>query len=78
MSDDLVEKISSLVEEEHVALSQYMNEFAVKIALVCLMGDRFRNDQDVLEFRRLYGIVSLEKSLSLVLISFSLPEFPMY
>lgn len=41
-----------------MALSQYMNEFAVKLALVCLMGDTFRNDKDVLEFRRLYGIVS--------------------
>jgi hypothetical protein len=55
----LVKKWTSLVKEEHIALSQYMSAYALKVVLLTLMGDTFNDDKEVLEFRRLYDIVSI-------------------
>lgn len=48
------------MKEEHIALSQYMSAYALKVVLLTLMGDTFKDDKEVLEFRRLYDIVSIE------------------
>jgi len=55
----MVKKWTSLVKEEHIALSQYMSAYALKVVLLTLMGDTFNNDKEVLEFRRQYDIVSI-------------------
>ncbi|CAC5367291.1 CYP20A [Mytilus coruscus] len=65
-ANDLSKKFSSLVKEEHIALSQYMSAYALKIVLLTLMGDTFKDDKEVLEFRRLYDIAwsEIEKQLT--------------
>ena len=60
IADNLVKKWTSLVKEEHIALSQYMSAYALKVVLLTLMGDTFNDDKEVLEFRRLYDIVWAE------------------
>lgn len=59
VSDNLVKKWSSLPKDEHVALAQYMSALALKMALVSLFGSRALSDEEILEIRHNYDIVSI-------------------
>ncbi|XP_067649589.1 cytochrome P450 20A1-like [Haliotis asinina] len=57
VTDDLVTKWSSMVKEEHIPLGQYMFAFAIKAALVTLLGDFFENDKEILTIKTHYDLV---------------------
>lgn len=59
VSDNLVKKWSSLPKDEHVALAQYMSALALKMALVSLFGSRALLDEEILEIKHNYDIVSI-------------------
>lgn len=66
VSDNLVKKWSSLAKDEHVALAQYMNALALKMALVSLFGSHAWTDEEILEIRHNYDIVWSELGRRLV------------
>lgn len=59
MSDNLVKKWTSLPKDDHVALAQYMSALALKMALVSLFGSHAWSDEEILEIRHNYDIVSI-------------------
>ncbi|KAJ8313733.1 hypothetical protein KUTeg_008294 [Tegillarca granosa] len=66
VANELEKKWSTLVKEEHIPLSQYMSAFALKIVLRALFGQSFKDDKEVLEFRRNYDICwsEMERNLT--------------
>nr|KAG5691795.1 hypothetical protein BaRGS_003191 [Batillaria attramentaria] len=62
---EIADKWAKLGPEDHIPLGEHMFLFAVKAALVALMGDTFKNDKEALNVRRSYDVVwgEMEKRL---------------
>lgn len=58
VADELTKKWDTLVNEQHIPLCQYMSMFALKSLLVALFGEHMKSDAEVLEFKKVYDIVS--------------------
>ncbi|KAJ8313732.1 hypothetical protein KUTeg_008293 [Tegillarca granosa] len=64
IANELEKKWSTLVKEEQIPLWQYMSDFALKVVFRAMFG--FKDDKEVLEFRRNYDTCwdDLERSLT--------------
>ncbi|KAK7476467.1 hypothetical protein BaRGS_00032302 [Batillaria attramentaria] len=62
---EIADKWAKLGPEDHIPLGEHMFLFAVKAALVALMGDTFKNDKEALNVRRSYDVAwgEMEKRL---------------
>ncbi|XP_041367127.1 cytochrome P450 20A1-like [Gigantopelta aegis] len=60
IANDIETKWLSLVKEEHIPLSQYMFAFSIKAALQSFLGGHFKDDKEVLAFKRDYDVVWAE------------------
>ena len=47
-----------MVNEEHIPLSQHLQALALKVFIVTVFGDYFKDDKDIIELRRNFDIVS--------------------
>lgn len=67
IADEIVKKWDSAGADSHLPLGEHMFLFAIKAAMVALMGDRFRNDKEILEFKHNYDMVLVKKKLLFLL-----------
>lgn len=66
IANEIAGKWSRVAPEDHLALGEQMFLFAVKAALVALMGDNFKNDKEALAFKHSYDVAwaDMEKRLT--------------
>ncbi|XP_053373354.1 cytochrome P450 20A1-like [Mercenaria mercenaria] len=60
IADELAKKWETMLNDEHIALTQYMYAFALKAVLASLYGEKMKDDKAVLEFRSTYDVVWAE------------------
>ena len=58
LTNDLVKKMESASSDEHIPLMQYMFALAIKIIVTTSFGPFFKDDKEVLKFRKSYDMVS--------------------
>ncbi|PVD30542.1 hypothetical protein C0Q70_09810 [Pomacea canaliculata] len=66
VAEDIVKKLEQAGPDDHLPLGQYMFLFAVKAALVGLLGDSFHDDVEALAFKDSYDIAWEEMNRRLV------------
>lgn len=57
----MINKLKTLVNNQHVALHQYMMALAFKVLLVTFFGDHFNEAKNVIEIRKHFEIVSIKE-----------------
>ena len=57
VADDIANSWNTMLNEQHVPLSQYMSMLALKAVLQALFVNIMKDDKDVLEFKRKYDQV---------------------
>ncbi|XP_069875211.1 cytochrome P450 20A1 [Dipodomys merriami] len=57
LSEELLEKWLSYPETQHVPLSQHMLNFAMKAVIQLVLGNTFKEDQEIINFQKNHGTV---------------------
>lgn len=65
IADELAKKWETMLNEEHIPLTQFMSMFALKAVLAALFGEKMKNDKEVLEFKNVYDVIWAELELRL-------------
>lgn len=56
VADEITVKLDAAGPEDHLPLGEIMFLYSVKAALIALMGDQFKNDQEALAFKQSYDV----------------------
>ena len=59
VAEEVVSKWNDGQPDDQFPLGEQMFLFAVKAALVALLGDKFRDDKEALAFKHSYDVVSI-------------------
>ena len=57
VADEVASKWDHAEADDHFPLGEHMFLFAVKAALIALMGDKFQDDKEALAFKHSYDVV---------------------